>query len=61
MTPTSAAAATTAALPTTTAAPAAQTPVWGLRILGLGGVVGRDRVANHDLADRLDTSDTWIR
>ncbi|MGN6693575.1 MAG: beta-ketoacyl-ACP synthase 3, partial [Aquihabitans sp.] len=58
VTPTFTAAETTTALPTTTAA---QTPVFGLRILGLGGVVGRDSVANHDLADRLDTSDTWIR
>jgi 3-oxoacyl-[acyl-carrier-protein] synthase-3 len=36
------------------------TPRFGVRPLGLGAAVPRRRVSNHDLADRLDTSDAWI-
>ncbi len=35
-------------------------PCFGLRVVGLGAAVPRQRVTNHDLAQRLDTSDGWI-
>ncbi|MGI8756309.1 MAG: beta-ketoacyl-ACP synthase III [Acidimicrobiales bacterium] len=35
-------------------------PTFGLRVAGLGAAVPRRRVSNHDLADRLDTSDDWV-
>ncbi|MEO6989133.1 MAG: beta-ketoacyl-ACP synthase III [Aquihabitans sp.] len=37
------------------------TPVFGLRMLGLGSSVPDTRVTNADLAERLDTDDQWIR
>ncbi|MCU1369955.1 MAG: fabH [Ilumatobacteraceae bacterium] len=40
---------------------AASRPTFGLRVVGLGGALGRERVTNHELARRLDTSDAWIR
>lgn len=36
-------------------------PRFGVRILGLGGAVARQRVSNDDLAQRLDTTDAWVR
>lgn len=35
-------------------------PLFPLRVAGLGAALPRRRVANDDLADRLDTSDEWI-
>ena len=35
-------------------------PCFGLRVAGLGAAVPQRRVTNHDLAQRLDTSDEWI-
>lgn len=35
-------------------------PCFGLRVVGLGAAVPRQRVTNHDLAQQLDTSDDWI-
>ena len=37
------------------------TPVFGMRVLGLGSAVPHNRVTNADLAARLDTDDQWIR
>ncbi len=36
------------------------TPIFGLRVAGLGASVPRERVTNHDLSQRLETSDEWI-
>ncbi|CAN5684388.1 ketoacyl-ACP synthase III [soil metagenome] len=35
-------------------------PRFPIRVAGLGASVPRQRVSNHDLAERLDTSDAWI-
>lgn len=35
-------------------------PTFGLRVAGLGAAVPHRRVSNHDLADRLHTSDDWV-
>lgn len=35
-------------------------PTFGIRITGLGAAVPDRRVSNHDLSERLDTSDEWI-
>ena len=51
-----------ATTPTPTPTPTTgTTPIFGLRVLGLGSSVPRDRVTNADLAERLDTDDQWIR
>ena len=37
-----------------------RTPLFGVRVTGLGSALPSQRVSNDDLAERLDTSDEWI-
>lgn len=38
----------------------ARTPLLGARVVGLGAALPERRVANDELAERLDTDDAWI-